>query len=178
MGSIDWSMWEAIGTVGATSIALLTTIGKWVKDWLFRPQFDYHIHLLGDSNPESVGWVFEIFNKGRTTALNLKVKIGQIKFPDSSSDLNLDLGEMKSLRWRDEGRYEVVRTHPTDPTKWAFGYDTLGYDFNRQDCEIELIITGDNFPGIKKVLKLINSPKLGEVQMTIIKYKNSSMWLN
>ena len=169
MGSIDWSMWEAIGTVGATSIALLTTIGKWVKDWLFRPQFDYHIHLLGDSNPESKSWVFGIFNKGRTTALNIKVKIGQIKFPDSSSDLDLDLGEIKPLRWRDEGRYEVVRTHPTDPTKWAFGFNVRpGNEYNRRDCEIEVIITGDNFRGFKKKLKLSESGNLNKPEMTMI----------
>lgn len=169
MSSIDWGMWEAIGTVGATSIALFTTIGKWFKDWLFRPKFEYNIHLTGTSTTESFIWSLGIFNKGRTPAFDVKVKIGEIKFSDSSSDLDLDIGEVKSLRWRDEGRFEVVRVRVNTPTQWAFGFRAQpGNEYNRQDCEIELIITGDNFRGIKKRLKLIDSPRYDEAQLSLI----------
>jgi hypothetical protein len=162
-----WNMMGAIGTIGATSVALLATIGKWAKDWLLRPRFDYHIHLSNTS--DSVVWSFGIFNKGRTPALNVKIKIGIIEFPDSSSDLNLDLGVVKSLRWRDEDKFEIVRIRSNTSTKWAFGFNVRpGNEFNRQDSEIELIITGDNFRGFKKRLKLIDSPRYNEAQLSVI----------
>jgi hypothetical protein len=163
-------MWGSIVIVGGAVIAVISTIYKWVNNWLSMPKFAYFIDLLSNSNPETLIGGFRIVNKGRTNALNVKVKIGFIYFLDSSSNLDLQLGEIKSLRWRDEGRYEVVRVPPNHSTRWFFGFGASPeYDFDKRDCEIEMIITGDNFPNIKKRLKLISSPRVGEAQLSFIK---------
>jgi len=170
MNSIDWSMWEAIGTVGATSIAVLTIIGKWVKDWFQRPKFVYSVQPIeGYPTPDSKAFYLDIHNKSKTTALKVKVKISHIQFENSSTNLDLDIGEEKSLRWGDNERYLIVKTHSLYSNMWVFGGDEItGEIINRQNCEIELLITGDNFRGFKKKIKLSESDTLNEPEMTII----------
>jgi hypothetical protein len=160
-------MWEAIGTVGATTLALIAIFGKWIKDWLQRPRFDFHIYTQSYPNPLFKGFYFDIHNKGRTTALNVKINLYRIQFKDASTEMNADLKEMRSLRWRDVERYEIFRTHYSDPSKIAYDAGGFGF-FDRQDCEIELIITGDNFKGFSKKLKFTNANKIEDTNMIII----------
>ena len=81
---INWSMWEAIGSVGAVVLALLLTAGRWIWDWWNSPNVFLSISYREvEPSPNFRHLDIMIKNKGRETAKKVTIKIERIEFPDS-----------------------------------------------------------------------------------------------
>ncbi len=152
--AVNWAMWEAIGTIGATIAALFLGLYPLIKEFRGKPRIVIErtdSDIFDNPRNNVAVYYLRITNKGNTTALQVKIRALEVKQGDTHFISPHDRYHVFSSDSIQNGDYistNFINNHKDE--EWFMTPAGRDRKFLRKKTQFTLLISGDNFHSYRK----------------------------
>ncbi len=171
-------MWETIGTILAAIVALLLGGGPvFYQFFIHKPKIKMDIiSTPQEIYPDRRNYDIKYENTGPETAKDIRFSLRQIEFHKGQFSIGkIEFPKGVNIKYVNNPIHEKKSLHYGEInfcTILSVGHDNLVFaneSFSRQNINVELILTGDNFKPVKKAVVYIDSPEIYEGRLEFVK---------
>ena len=168
--AVNWTMWEAIGTVGATIVALFFGLFTLIREFRNRPKIvlqHEESDILRNPNNNVDTYYIRVTNRGSTTAKKCTIRVLEASQEDSHFVSPLERYHIFFEDAIQNGDYistNFIHNHKSE--EWFSTPGGKDKKFPREKTKFILLISGDNFPSYEK--KITVEPREGTKDLKII----------
>lgn len=153
--AVNWAMWEAIGTVGATVVALSFGLYTILRGYKNRPiiVLEHDTSDVTHSHKTVDAYWLRITNKGTATAHQVNVRAIEAKQGDTQFITTHERYFIfTSLTIQNGDSYSANFIHNHINESWFLTPAGKDKKFPRKKTLFILLISGDNFPSYRKTI--------------------------